>query len=308
MIININKLMDIKKLTFDLTDGRAYLYFLFQINEDTPRYSRINGQYIQDKNGPFVMDQGPNFTKEESRVLVYIGQTKNLIPRICEHFWTGTKGKSKSKAYAVKKFNYVRQSKPFKMFEFDTIRQHYEKILVRKYLPFYNQAARFTSNQIKLIVNSGNRIKPQELMKPYALKARDIYKAFKAWEIEDMHFLRNDLERPTSKMFVMTGLHHPSKNLKKDLTYYNNKGLKYKFGRFIEELIIPFHKKQRKAYLEYKRKMKFFIKTFDKVRHKDNVIRHRLRTKDHYQKNKEFLKERERRYKKIKRSNQPELL
>jgi hypothetical protein len=239
---------------------------------------------------------------------VYIGQTTNLVPRICEHFWTGTKGKSKSKTYAVKKFNYVRQSKSFKMFDFDTIRQHYEKILVRKYLPFYNQASRFTTQQIKLVINSNNRIKPQELMKPYDLNSRDIYKAFKAWEIEDMHYLRNDLERPTSKMFMLTGLHHPSKNLKRNLTYYNNKGEKYKFGRFIEEIILPFHKKQREAYLKFKRQMRFFIKMFDKIRHKNNVIKHRLRTSDHYQKNKEFLKDRERKYKKLKRINQQELL
>jgi hypothetical protein len=308
MIININKLVNIKKITFDLTDGRPFIYFLFQIDEDTPRYSRVNGQYIEDKNGSFIMDHGPNFIKQESRTLVYIGQTTNLIPRICEHFWTGTKGKSKSKTYAVKKFNYIRQSKSFKMFDFDTIRQHYEKILVRKYLPFYNQASRFTKNQIKLILNSNNRIKPQELMKSYVLNSRDIYKAFKAWEIEDMHYLKNDLERPTSKMFILTGLHHPTKNLKRDLTYYNNKGEKYKFGRFIEEIILPFHKKQRKAYLKYKRQMKLFIKMFDKIRHKDNVIKHRLRTSDHYQKNKEFLKDRERRYKKLKKINQQELL
>jgi hypothetical protein len=300
--------MNIREMKFDLTDGRPFLYFLFQIDETTPRYNRVNGQYIEDKNGSFVIDTGPNFSKQESRVLVYIGQTTNLVPRICEHFWTGTKGKSKSKTYAVKKFNYVRQSKSFKMFDFDTIRQHYEKILVRKYLPFYNQASRFTKNQIKLILNSNNRIKPQELMKPYDLNSRDIYKAFKAWEIEDMHYLRNDLERPTSKMFMLTGLHHPSKNLKRNLTYYNNKGEKYKFGRFIEEIILPFHKKQREAYLKFKRQMRFFIKMFDKIRHKNNVIKHRLRTSDHYQKNKEFLKDRERKYKKLKRINQQELL
>ena len=308
MIININKLMNIKEMKFDLTDGRPFLYFLFQIDETTPRYSRVNKRFVEDKNGSFVMDTGPNFTKQGSRVLVYIGQTTNLVPRICEHFWTGTKGKSKSKTYAVKKFNYVRQSKSFKMFDFDTIRQHYEKILVRKYLPFYNQASRFTTQQIKLVINSNNRIKPQELMKPYDLNSRDIYKAFKAWEIEDMHYLRNDLERPTSKMFMLTGLHHPSKNLKRNLTYYNNKGEKYKFGRFIEEIILPFHKKQREAYLKFKRQMRFFIKMFDKIRHKNNVIKHRLRTSDHYQKNKEFLKDRERKYKKLKRINQQELL
>ena len=308
MIININKLMNIREMKFDLTDGRPFLYFLFQIDETTPRYSRVNKRFVEDKNGSFVMDTGPNFSKQESRVLVYIGQTTNLVPRICEHFWTGTKGKSKSKIYAVKKFNYIRQSKSLKMFEFDTIRHHYEKILVRKYLPFYNQASRFTKNQIKLINNSSNRIKPQELMKPYVLKSRDIYEAFKAWEIEDMYYLKNNLERPTSKMFEMTKMYHPTKNLKQELTYYNNKGEKYKFGRFIEEIILPFHKKQRKAYLKFKRQMKLFIRMFDKIRHKDNITKHRLRTSDHYQKNKEFLKDRERKYKKLKRINQQELV
>jgi hypothetical protein len=309
MIINLNKLMDVKKMTVDLTDGRPFLYFLFQIDETTPRYNRVNGQYVEDKNGSFVMDHGPDFIKQGPRTLVYIGQTKSFIARLFEHYWTGTRGKSKSKTYAVKKFNYIRQSKSFKMFEFDTIRQHYEKILVRKYLPFYNQASRFTKNQIKLILNSNNRIKPQELMKPYVLNSRDIYGAFKAWEIEDAYYLKNDLERPTSKMFEMTKLHHPTKNLKQELTYYNNKGEKYKFGRFIEEIILPFHKKQRKAYLEFKRQMKFFIKMFDKIRHADNVVQHRLRTSNHYQKNKEFLKDRERKYKRLKRRiNQPELL
>ena len=119
MIININKLMNIRKMKFDLTDGRPFLYFLFQIDETTPRYSRVNKRFVEDKNGSFVMDTGPNFTEQGSRTLVYIGQTTNLVPRICEHFWTGTKGKSKSKTYAVKKFNYVRQSKSFKMFNFD---------------------------------------------------------------------------------------------------------------------------------------------------------------------------------------------
>jgi len=309
MIINLNKLTDIRKITFDLTDGRPYLYFLFQINEDTVRYSRVNGKYVEDKNGTFVMDNGPNFFKQESRTLVYIGQTKNSIARIYEHYWTGTKGKSKSKLYAVKKFNYFRRSKSLKMFEFDTIRQHYEKIIVRKYLPFYNQAARFTTNQVKLIVNSNGRIKPKELMKPYVINFKDIYKAFKAWEVEDLSYFKNELHRPLSRMFELTKLRHPNKNLKQELTYYNNRGVKYKFGRFIEEIIIPFHKKQRKAYLEFKKRMKFFIKTFDKVRHKDNVTKHRLRTSHHYQKNKEFLKDRERKYKKLKRIiNQQELL
>ena len=309
MIINTNKLTDIKKITFDLTDGRPFIYYLFQINEDTPRYSRINGQYVEDKNGIFIMDNGPNFFKQESRTLVYVGQTTNSIARIYEHYWTGTKGKSKSKLYAVKKFNYFRLSKSLKMFQFDSIRQHYEKIIVRKYLPFYNQASRFNENQVKLIINSNGKINPRELMKPYVINSRDIYKAFKAWESKDVEYLKNEIERPLSEMFKITKLKHPTKNLKQELTYNDNKGLKLKFGRFIETVIVPFHKKQRKAYLEQRKKIKFFIKTFDKARYKDRLLKQRISVSNHYQRNKEFLKERERMYKKIKRrNNQPELL
>ena len=309
MIINTNKLTDIKKITFDLTDGRPFIYYLFQINEDTPRYSRINGKFVEDKNGTFIMDNGPNFFKQESRTLVYVGQTTASVARIYEHYWTGTKGKSKSKLYAVKKFNYFRLSKSLKMFQFDSIRQHYEKIIVRKYLPFYNQASRFNSNQVKLIINSNGKINPRELMKPYVINSRDIYKAFKAWESEDAEYLKNELERPLSEMFKMTKLKHPTRNLKQELTYYDNKGSKLKFGRFIETIIVPFHKKQRQAYLEQRRKIKFFIKTFDKTRYKDRLLKQRILVTNHYKKNKEFLKERERMYKKLKRkNNQPQLI
>lgn len=309
MIINTNKLTDIKKITFDLTDGRPFIYYLFQINEDTPRYSRINGKFVEDKNGTFIMDNGPNFFKQESRTLVYVGQTTASVARIYEHYWTGTKGKSKSKLYAVKKFNYFRLSKSLKMFQFDSIRQHYEKIIVRKYLPFYNQASRFNNNQVKLIINSNGKINPRELMKPYVINSRDIYKAFKAWESEDAEYLKNELERPLSEMFKMTKLKHPTRNLKQELTYYDNKGSKLKFGRFIETIIVPFHKKQRQAYLEQRRKIKFFIKTFDKTRYKDRLLKQRILVTNHYKKNKEFLKERERMYKKLKRkNNQPQLI
>lgn len=309
MIINTNKLTSIKKITFDLTDGRPFIYYLFQINEDTPRYSRINGKFVEDKNGTFIMDNGPNFFKQESRTLVYVGQTTASVARIYEHYWTGTKGKSKSKLYAVKKFNYFRLSKSLKMFQFDSIRQHYEKIIVRKYLPFYNQASRFNSNQVKLIINSNGKINPRELMKPYVINSRDIYKAFKAWESEDAEYLKNELERPLSEMFKMTKLKHPTRNLKQELTYYDNKGSKLKFGRFIETIIVPFHKKQRQAYLEQRRKIKFFIKTFDKTRYKDRLLKQRVLVNNHYKKNREFLKERERMYKKLKRkNNQPQLI
>ena len=309
MIINTNKLTDIKKITFDLTDGRPFIYYLFQINEDTPRYSRINGKFVEDKNGTFIMDNGPNFFKQESRTLVYVGQTTASVARIYEHYWAGTRGKSKSKLYAVKKFNYFRLSKSLKMFQFDSIRQHYEKIIVRKYLPFYNQASRFNNNQVKLIINSNGKINPRELMKPYVINSRDIYKAFKAWESEDAEYLKNELERPLSEMFKMTKLKHPTRNLKQELTYYDNRGSKLKFGRFIETIIVPFHKKQRKAIVEARQKLKTWIKIFDPARYKLDAEKARVRNKDNYEANKEFISKRQNEYRRLLRKiNQPKLI
>jgi hypothetical protein len=309
MIININKLMNIREMKFDLTDGRPFLYFLFQIDETTLRYSRVDGRFIEDKNGSFIMDHGPNFFKQESRTLVYIGQTKNSIARIYEHYWTGKKGKSKSKKHAFKKFNYVRFSKPLKMFEFDTIRQHYERKIVRRYLPFYNQAAQFTVNQIKLILNSNGRIKPAELMKPYNLNVKDIFEAFKAWDIEDPNYLNNECIGSVSKMRSLTGIEYPDKNIKDGLSYFTCHGKKFKFGRFIEEILIPYHKKQKKAFREFTNKLRFFIKTFDKTRQKERKLKTKKDNKNRYVRNKVFIMERQRNYRQAKKKiNQPDLL
>jgi len=309
MIINLNKLMDVKKMTVDLTDGRPFLYFLFQIDETTPRYNRVNGQYVEDKNGSFVMDHGPDFIKQGPRTLVYVGQTKNSIARIYEHYWTGTKGKSKSKRNGVKKFNYVRFSKPLKMFEFDTIRQHYERIIVRRYLPFYNQASKFTENQIRLIINSNGRIKPLELMKPYNINVRDMFEAFKAWEIEDPNYLNNQCDTPTSKMLDLTGMKYPDKNIKNKLSYFTCHGKKFKFGRFIEDVIIPYHKKHRQAFREFKNKLRFFIKMFDKTRHKEIKIKTKNANKNRYVRNKVFIRDRQKIYRQAKKKiNQQEMI
>jgi hypothetical protein len=309
MIINLNKLMNIKEMKFDLTDGRPFIYFLFQIDETTPRYSRVNKRFVEDKNGSFIMDHGTNFFNQGPRTLVYIGQTKNSIARIYEHYWTGTKGKSKAKKNAIKKFNYVRFSKPLKMFEFDTIRQHYERIIVRKYLPFYNQSSRFTDNQTKLIINSSGKIKPKELMKPYNLNVKDIFEAFKAWDIEDPNYLSDNFDRPTNKMHELTGIRYSNKNTRNGVSYFDCHNKKFKFGRFVEDVMVPYHIKQRQAFLDFKNKLRFFIKMFDKTRYKEAKIKINILNKNRYAKNREFITDRQRKYRKAKRKiNQQELM
>jgi hypothetical protein len=88
MIINTNKLVDITKATVDITDGRPYIYFLFNITDKTPRYKRENNEYVIDSKGKFVIDEGFDLFKKRTRVLKYIGQTLGRsIGRILIHYY-----------------------------------------------------------------------------------------------------------------------------------------------------------------------------------------------------------------------------
>lgn len=309
MIININKLTNIKNITFDLTTEETCIYFLFQIDEDTPRYSRINGKFVEDKNGAFIMDKGPNFFKQEPRTMVYIGQTKNFMTRINEHYWAGVKGKDKNKQSSVKKFNHFRKITNIKVFQYDTVRSHYERILVRKFLPYYNNASEFSENQIRLIKNSNGRINPRDLTKPYVINLKDIIKASNAWKTEDPEYLKNEFAKPVTKMKQLTKMETPNqKYYPKDLSYYRyNK--KYNFGKFVDEIIIPFHKKQRKAIIEARERLNTWIKIFDPERHKRNVEYAKIRNKNRYEANKEFISKRQNEYRRLlKKINQQKLI
>ena len=58
IILNLNKFQKITNLNFDLTDQRPIIYFLILVDQDTPRYKRINGQYVEDKQGNFFIYEG----------------------------------------------------------------------------------------------------------------------------------------------------------------------------------------------------------------------------------------------------------
>jgi hypothetical protein len=88
MIVNTSKLVDITKATIDITDGRPYIYFLFNITDKTPRYRRENDEYVIDSKGKFVIDEGFDLFKKRTRVLKYIGQTMGRsIGRIIHHYY-----------------------------------------------------------------------------------------------------------------------------------------------------------------------------------------------------------------------------
>ena len=40
IVLNLNRFQKITNLNFDLTDERSIIYFLIQVNEDTPRYKK----------------------------------------------------------------------------------------------------------------------------------------------------------------------------------------------------------------------------------------------------------------------------
>ena len=58
IILNLNRFQQITNLNFDLTDERSNIYFLIQVDDNTQKYKRINGQYIEDKNGNLFIDEG----------------------------------------------------------------------------------------------------------------------------------------------------------------------------------------------------------------------------------------------------------
>ena len=143
MIINLNKFQKITNLNFDLTDERPIIYFLIKVNDDTPRYKRVNGQYVEDRDGNFVIDEGYDPFELRKRILIYIGETINSLARIHEHYYAGKKGKSKRLSKGIgNKFNYIRIMRGFKRFSYDSVRLHEETKLVRKYLPEENQSSR----------------------------------------------------------------------------------------------------------------------------------------------------------------------
>jgi hypothetical protein len=146
-------------------------------------------------------------------------------------------------------------------------------------------------------------------MKPYNINVRDIFEAFEAWEIEDPNYLKDKFDKPTGKMVELTGIQYPDKNIKNGLSYINCHKKKFKFGRFVEDVMIPYHKKQRQSFREFKNQLRFFIKMFDKKRHKEIKIKAKVINKSTYDKNRDFITDRQRKYRKAKRKiNQPELI
>jgi hypothetical protein len=272
MIINLNKFQKITNLNFDLTDERPIIYFLIKVNDDTPRYKRVNGQYVEDKNGNFVIDEGYDPFEIRKRILIYIGETINSLARIHEHYYAGRKGKSKRLLKGIgNKFNYIRVMKGFKRFNYDSVRIHEETKLVRKYLPEENQSSRVTEKSRMIILNSNGKIIPQDLFYPYKIHGRDYYKAFRAWEAEDLSLIEGDIisaERKNKVGIVTFKTHNNS--------FYSNKnGAKIPFNQWFKSVVICRHKKQLKAMADWRRNLNTWTKLYAPEFYNDKLVRDR---------------------------------
>ena len=272
IILNLNKFQKITNLNFDLTDQRPIIYFLILVDQDTPRYKRINGQYVEDKQGNFVIDEGLDLYNLRKRILIYIGETINSLARIHEHYYAGKKGKSKNQIKGVgPKFNYIRIIKGFKRFEYDSVRIHEETKLVRKYLPQENQSARVSEKGRLIILNSDGKITPQDVFYPYNIHGRDYYKAFRAWEAEDMSIIEGDIISAERKNKVGITIHKTNNN-----SFYSKKnGAKLPFHQWFKSVVICRHKKQVEAMHIWRKNMFEWTKLYAPEYHDYRIIRDR---------------------------------
>lgn len=300
MIINLNKLTHIKDIVMDLTNMSPAVYFLFNINENTPRYKRINGQYVLDPNGSYIIDHGVDIFDKVPRVLKYIGEAIHGGYRRLSDHYTFTSGKTgKHKAGIGPIFTHVRMIKNYKILDYDSTRIHLETLLVRKFLPQENSAAQLTKNQILIILNSEGKITPYDFIVPNKINFKDIFQAYQAWLIEDTDYIKENFA------------HYEVKNkagiIKNNPQSYRRKGVKLIFSKWFQKICSRFHKKQYDAYVSFAKRQHELIKEYDPLRYERLLKNNKIRKQD------EQYKERSRLYSKMyrenkKQKNQPELL
>jgi hypothetical protein len=282
MIINLNKFVSIKNFKLDFTNISPGIYFLLWVDDNTQRWKRINGQYIPHKDGNYVIDHGFDLNNTVPRVLKYIGESVRPIKRLLDHYFTP----GNSNAGIGPNFTHLRIIKGLKRLGYDSIRLYHETSLVRKYLPDLNQSSTFSENYRTLLKNSNGLIKPQDIMKPHALHARDIYRAFKAWEIEDQNYLDTELVKP--KLTNKGGLRHH--NRRDTRQYRNKKGEKIRFSRWVQDAVLTLHKKQKEAVTDWRIRIRKYIKLFNPDRYQFILDRDKKHSKNTYKRNGSFIR------------------
>ena len=162
-----------------------------------------------------------------------------------------------------------------------------------------------------LILNSKGTVTPYHLMVPYNIHARDIYKAYQAWLIEDMDYIKKELiPLETKNKAGIVKKSNPQS--------YRRKGKKLKFSVWFSGAVLRFHKKQHSAYTEFCKTTYTYIQLYDEERYESTKMRKRENIKKLPEEKKEQNRIYGREYKKIKRklnqdnkfneSKQPELI
>jgi hypothetical protein len=315
MIINLNRCEDIRNIKMDLTNLVPCLYFLFSVDDKTPRYTRSRGVYFPDPKGNYVIDRGIDIMNRVPRILKYIGEGNTVFTRLMDHYrFDKSTIDIKKKGLDIKGvgpvFNYIRIIKGFIRFNYDTVRIHHETLCVRKYLPEINKSSKLNKNQKLIILNSAGTVSPYDLMIPYNIHARDIFRAYQAWLTEDMEYIKKEFV--PYKMENSAGLIRPDK---KNPQLYRKKGVKLKFSYWFTTAVLRYHKKQREAYVDFCKRQHKFIKLYDPFRYEEKIrrdtISSTLRRKNNSDEKKQFrrLTVKINRNKSRNRTiNQPELL
>jgi hypothetical protein len=302
MIINLNKFVSINNFKLNFTKIVPGIYFLIWVDDNTQRWKRINGKYIPHKDGYYVIDHGFDLNNVVPRVLKYIGESTKPVRRLIDHYFCSEDSRSSG---IGPKFTHIRIIKGFKRLSYDTIRLHHETLFVRKYLPDLNQASTFSENYRTLLKNSNGLLTPNDILKPHVLHARDIYRAYVAWEKEDQKYL--DTELVKLKMTNKVGLIHPKRRDTRQ--YRNQKGEKIRFSRWVNDAVLALHKKQKEAITDWRVRMRKYIKLFNPNRYKLILDRDKIHSKNTYKRSGEFIrKSKFLAYRLKKNKNQQELI
>lgn len=282
MIINLNKFVSIKNFKVDFTNVIPAIYFLISIDDNTQRWKRVNGKYIPHKDGNYVIDHGFDLDNTVPRVLKYIGESIRPVKRLLDHYFCP----ENSIAGIGPNFTHIRMITKLKRLSYDSIRLHHERLFVRKYLPDLNQASTFNENYRILLRNGAGLITPQDLIRPYILHARDIYRAYKAWEKEDQKYLKTELIEP--KLKNKAGLKHPNKRDTRQ--YRDKKGNKIRFSRWVHDAVWSLHKKQKEAVTDWRIRIRKYIKLFNPKQYQFMLDRDRMHSRNTYKRDIAFIR------------------
>lgn len=307
MIINLNKFQSVKNIKLDLTNLIPGIYFLINVNEKTPRYTKSRGAYFPNSKGNYVIDRGIDIMNKVPRILKYVGTGKTVYNRLINHYQfdiskIDKKNKGLDKMGIGPVFTHIRIIKGFIRLGYDSVRVHHETLLVRKYLPELNKNSQLTDGQKLIVLNSKGKVTPYDFMTPYLIHARDIFKAYKAWLIEDMDYIKNEFYQ--YKMENKVGIIYKNKQ---NPTLYRFNGIKKPFSQWCQKSVLRFHKKQVKACLEYTRKTRIYIKLYDEEKYELILKRNKEKHIKNYKENGDRLRKLSKLYAVINKKNKKQL-